>query len=109
MLLYNIWNKKNEGAIITRYYESLVNIETLDIDNGITYLVQTNSEREYLDNRRAVAQTNLQKLKAAGQEFTYANVAEVMSKSPNHNSLTVYSTVQSPFNNGFLSSVYWKK
>jgi hypothetical protein len=101
--------KKNEGVIIVRSINGVVEQEFLDVDKGKWYLVQTNSDRGIIDVRRPAAEKRLDEIKAKGLKINYENLlSEVIAQPPNKNFDTIYSTVQSGFKGGFLNSNYWE-
>jgi len=98
--------KKNEGVIITRKHNSTPEWETLDVDNGKWFLVQTNSDRHESCVRRDTAEKRLNNL---SRNMTYDTLLNnVMALSPNKNADTIYTSIQSSRNNqAFVSSLYW--
>ena len=73
-------NAQEGGALITRNSDSLHASYTLN--DSTWFLVQTNSDRQYIYNRRAAAE---KKLKQVGQENLELNdLLKILSESPNH-------------------------
>lgn len=102
--------KKNEGLIAVKSYDILLEKDILDVDSGKWFLVQTNDDRAVHDDRRMKGEENLTKLKASQNQITYENVMNnVMIEYPTKNKETIYSTIQSPLNDGYLFSNYWEK
>ncbi len=99
---------KNEGVIIVRNLDSVAGEERLDVDNGKWFIVQTNSDREKKhDERRVTAENRLNEI--GRDKIAYENLMnKVMMVSPTKNNQTIYSTVQSPFNGGYLKSKYYE-
>jgi hypothetical protein len=100
--------QKNEGVILSRSYDTLVEKDELDVDNGKWFLVQTNSDRHERCTRREAAETRLKEMKKTNLQVNYDNLMDgVMKLSPNKNAGTIYSTIQGVAGTGYLKSQYW--
>jgi len=96
-------NNKNEGAIITRATNSTVDVDSLDVDNNKWYLVETNSDRKYLDDeRRNMAENLLNQTTSLNVSSNY--LLTVMMSSPVKNYDTIFSSLQF---GGNITSIYW--
>lgn len=98
---------KNEGVIITRKFDRVVDVDRLDEDSGKWFLVQTNDDRYAIsDTRRVAAEKRISDLK----NINYENLMkDVLSLSPTNNPSTIYTTVQSHSKNIFNSNYYDSK
>ena len=91
--------QKNEGMIISRQSNGIYRLDKLDVDNGIWFLVVTNTdldkEESPDDYRRKPAE---EKIKNIGRDsIDYQSLfTGVLSQYPNNNLVTAYTSIQAP-------------
>jgi len=101
--------QKGQGAVISKFQDRLQNITSLDLDNGIWYLVQTNYERNKpdpsWDNRRTA---ECDRLNAIGRDaLTKENLFEnIMNLYPTFNAHTIYTSIIQP-NSSYFNTTLW--
>lgn len=104
--------KENEGVLLLRDYDSLDSEEKLDKEKGIWYILVTNNdkgntkENPESEFRRKSAE---EKLKEIGYEnINKENIYEkILSKYPNNNLVTAYTSIHTAQNNGFFNTTVW--
>ena len=100
----------NEGSIITRDLDTVYRTDELDVDNGIWFLVTTNTDLDKDESpddfRRIPAQNNLKNI--GRENINYENLfSNVMSVYPTNNHFTAFTTIQSTVD-GYFSNAMWQ-
>jgi len=101
--------RSNEGAVITSGRDGIVNVTTLDVENGVWFLAQTNYDRDIPDpkndNRRTAAE---QKINEIGRSnITMQNLLDnVLAQYPNFNAITIVSATFSSSLDYFNATVW---
>lgn len=101
-------NKPNEGAVVARKQNFLVNITRLDVENGKWYIGVCNKDvhiKNISDHRLENAFSNLDKItrENINEDNLFKNV---MTKYPNLNDITCYTAIMK---GDSLNITVWKK
>jgi len=88
-------NQSGQGCIITRTRNSTLNIKSLDLKNGIWYLVQDNYDNwvqpPFYDDRRSPCIKCMDSIK--GKNVATGHIFDVLSSKPMLNKLTTYTSI----------------
>lgn len=101
---------KNEGAIISREYDGIYRIDSLDVDNGKWFLVVCNTDLDKdepeTNFRRVPTEENISGI--GRDKINFKNLfSDVMSVYPTNNIITAYTTIQSSQGKGFFNTTIW--